>query len=147
MRYCLMVEGQEGITWKQWLALSEACERLGFDGLFTSDHYFSVMGAAGRGSSDAWTAVAAGAARTEPLRLGTLPSPVTFRLPTVLAKVPTTVDQISGGRVEIGMGAGWWAEEHRTHGIPFPPTNERMQVLEEQLGVVQGLFFDGVFCV
>jgi F420-dependent oxidoreductase-like protein len=145
MRFCLMVEGQEGITWKQWLALSEACERLEFDGLFTSDHYFSVMGAAGRGSSDAWTALAAVAARTGRLRLGTLVSPVTFRLPTVLAKVATTVDQISGGRVEIGMGAGWWAEEHRTHGIPFPPTNERMQMLEEQLEIVHGLLSDEVF--
>jgi F420-dependent oxidoreductase-like protein len=144
MRFCLMVEGQEGITWKEWLALSDACERLAFDGMFTSDHYFSVMGAAGRGSSDAWTALAAVAARTERLRLGTLVSPVTFRLPTVLAKVATTVDHISGGRVEIGMGAGWWAQEHRTHGIPFPPTNERMQMLEEQLEIVHGLLSDEV---
>jgi F420-dependent oxidoreductase-like protein len=145
MRFCLMVEGQEGITWEQWLALSEACERLGFEGLFTSDHYFSVMGAAGRGASDAWTALSALAARTERLRLGTLVSPVTFRLPTVLAKVATTVDHISGGRVEIGMGAGWWEEEHRTHGIPFPPTNERMQMLEEQLEIVHGLLSEEVF--
>jgi F420-dependent oxidoreductase-like protein len=145
MRFCLMVEGQEGITWEQWLALSEACERLGFEGLFTSDHYFSVMGAAGRGSSDAWTVLSALAARTERLRLGTLVSPVTFRLPTVLAKVAMTVDHISGGRVEIGMGAGWWEEEHRTHGIPFPPTNERMQMLEEQLEIVHGLLSEEVF--
>jgi F420-dependent oxidoreductase-like protein len=145
MRFCLMVEGQEGITWEQWLALSESCERLGFEGLFTSDHYFSVIGAAGRGSSDAWTVLSALAARTERLRLGTLVSPVTFRLPTVLAKVATTVDHISGGRVEIGMGAGWWEEEHMTHGIPFPATNERMQMLEEQLEIVHGLLSDEVF--
>jgi F420-dependent oxidoreductase-like protein len=145
MRFCLMVEGQEGITWKQWLALSDACERHGFDGLFTSDHYFSVMGASGRGSSDAWTALAAVAARTERLRLGTLVSPVTFRLPTVLTKVATTVDHISSGRVEIGMGAGWWREEHRTHGVPFPPSNERMQMLEEQLEIVHGLLSEEVF--
>jgi F420-dependent oxidoreductase-like protein len=145
MRYCLMIEGQEGITWEQWLALSGACERLGWDGIFSSDHYFSVMGAAGRGSADAWTVLSAVAARTERLRVGTLVSPVTFRHPTVLAKVATTVDHVSGGRVEIGMGAGWWQEEHRTHGFPFPPVGERMQMLEEQLEIVHGLLSKDAF--
>ncbi|HZP89669.1 MAG TPA: LLM class F420-dependent oxidoreductase [Actinomycetota bacterium] len=139
MRFCLMIEGQEGITWEQWLAISRACERFGFEALFTSDHYLSVVGARGRGSSDAWTLLSALAARTERLRLGTLVSPVTFRLPVVLAKAATTVDAISGGRVEIGMGAGWWEEEHRTHGFPFPPSAERMDMLEEQLKIVHGL--------
>lgn len=145
MRFCLMIEGQEGITWEQWLALAGACERLGFEGIFTSDHYFSVVGAAGRGSADAWTLLSALAARTERIRLGTLVSPVTFRHPTVLAKSATTVDRISSGRVEIGMGAGWWREEHRTHGFPFPPAHERMQVLEEQLEIVHGLLSDEEF--
>lgn len=145
MRLCLMIEGQEGITWEQWLALAEAGQRFGFEGLFTSDHYFSVHGAAGRGSADAWTVLAGVAARTERLRLGTLVSPVTFRLPTVLAKVATTVDRISGGRVEIGMGAGWWEEEHRSHGFPFPPVDQRMEMLEEQLEIVHGLLSDEVF--
>jgi F420-dependent oxidoreductase-like protein len=145
MRYCLMIEGQEGITWEQWLALSGACERLGWDGIFSSDHYFSVMGAAGRGSADAWTVLSAVAARTERLRVGTLVSPVTFRHPTVLAKVATTVDHVSGGRVEIGMGAGWWQEEHRTHGFRFPPVGERMQMLEEQLEIVHGLLSKDTF--
>jgi F420-dependent oxidoreductase-like protein len=145
MRFCLMIEGQEGITWEQWLALADACERFGFEGLFTSDHYFSVRGVAGRGSSDAWTTLAALSARTKRLRLGTLVSPVTFRLPTVLAKVATTIDHVSGGRAEIGMGAGWWEEEHRSHGFPFPPTSERMQMLEEQLEIVHGLLSDEVF--
>jgi F420-dependent oxidoreductase-like protein len=139
MRFCLMLEGQEGVTWEQWLTIARACERLGFEGLFTSDHYFSVVGASGRGSSDAWTVLAGLAACTERLRLGTLVSPVTFRHPTVLAKIASTVDRISSGRVEIGMGAGWWQEEHRTHGFRFPPTGERMEILEEQLEIVHGL--------
>jgi F420-dependent oxidoreductase-like protein len=145
VRFCLMIEGQEGITWEQWQALAGACDRLGYDGIFTSDHYFSVMGAAGRGSADAWTILSAVAARTERVRLGTLVSPVTFRHPTVLAKVATTVDHVSGGRVEIGMGAGWWREEHRTDGFPFPPADERMQILEEQLEIVHGLLSEDVF--
>ncbi len=139
MRFGLMIEGQEGITWAQWGRLADACERLGIEGLFTSDHYLSVVAAPGRGSFDAWTVLAGLAARTSRLRLGTLVSPVTFRHPTVLAKVATTVDHISGGRVEIGLGAGWWAEEHRTHGFPFPRDADRMAMLEEQLEIVHRL--------
>ncbi|HEV8564845.1 MAG TPA: TIGR03560 family F420-dependent LLM class oxidoreductase [Actinomycetota bacterium] len=139
MRFCLMIEGQEGVTWERWLELAAACERLGFDGLFRSDHYFSAQGAGGRGATDAWTLLAGLAARTERLRLGTLVSPVTFREPALLAKAATTVDEISGGRVEIGMGAGWWTEEHTQHGFRFPPTAERFERLEEQLAIVDGL--------
>ena len=145
MRFCLMLEGQEGVTWDQWLAIANACEALGLDGLFTSDHYYSVMNVPGRGSSDAWTVIAALAARTDRIRLGTLVSPVTFRHPTVLAKVACTVDRISGGRVEVGMGAGWWEEEHRTHGFGFPPTGERFEILEEQLEIVHGLMSEETF--
>jgi F420-dependent oxidoreductase-like protein len=145
MRFCLMLEGQEGVSWNQWLAFAGACEAYGFDGLFTSDHYYSVMDVPGRGSSDAWTVMAALAARTERIRLGTLVSPVTFRHPTVLAKIASTVDRISGGRVEIGIGAGWWEEEHRTHGFVFPPTGERFEILEEQLEIVHGLLSDPTF--
>lgn len=145
MRFCLMVEGQEGIDWEHWLAVAEACERLGFEGLFTSDHYFSVVGATGRGSNDAWTLLAGLAARTSRLRLGTLVSPVTFRHPTNLAKIVTTVDAISNGRAEIGLGAGWWEEEHRTHGFPFPPDGERMEILEEQLEIIHGLLSKPAF--
>jgi F420-dependent oxidoreductase-like protein len=145
MRFCLMLEGQEGVTWERWLAVAEACERLGFEGLFSSDHYFSVVGADGRGSNDAWTVMAGLAARTSRLRLGTLVSPVTFRNPTNLAKIATTVDAISKGRVEIGLGAGWWEEEHRTHGFPFPPNGERMEMLEEQLEIIHGLLSEPTF--
>ncbi len=136
-----MIEGQEGVTWDQWRALAAAAERLGYEALFTSDHY----GAGGIGSSDAWTVLAGLAARTERLRLGTLVSPVTFRHPTHLAKVATTVDRISAGRAEIGMGAGWWEEEHKAHGFPFPHTGDRFEMLAEQLEIVHGLLSDEQF--
>jgi F420-dependent oxidoreductase-like protein len=139
MRYCLMLEGQEGVTWDEWVAAALAAERLGFEAIFTSDHYFSVMGNRDRGSSDAWTNLAGLAAVTSTIRLGTLVSPVTFRAPAVLAKAAVTVDRISRGRVEIGMGAGWWEEEHRSHGFPFPSVTERFDMLEEQLEIVHGL--------
>lgn len=145
MRVCLMIEGQQGVTWKDWVRLAESCERLGFEGLFRSDHYFSGRGVSGVGSTDAWTVLAAIAASTERLRLGTLVSPVTFRSPGLLAKIAATVDEISDGRVEIGMGAGWWAEEHVQHGFPFPDVPERFERLEEQLTIVHGLFSEETF--
>jgi F420-dependent oxidoreductase-like protein len=141
-----MLEGQEGVTWEQWLAIAERCERHAvFDGIFTSDHYLSVVDVDEPGSNDAWTLLAALAARTERLRLGTMVTPVTFRLPAVLAKAATTVDRISGGRVDLGMGAGWWDQEHRSHGFPFPSTNERFEMLEEQLEIVHGLWSEDTF--
>ena len=145
MRYCLMLEGQEGVTWDEWVAAALAAERLGFEAIFTSDHYFSEMPSHDRGSSDAWTNLAGLAAVTSTIRLGTLVSPVTFRLPAVLAKAAVTVDRISRGRVEIGMGAGWWEEEHRSHGFPFPPVPERFDMLEEQLEIVHGLLTQDAF--
>jgi F420-dependent oxidoreductase-like protein len=145
VRFCLMIEGQEGVTWDNWLALADTAERLGFEALFRSDHYFSGAGAGGRGSTDAWALLAALAARTERIRLGTLVSPVTFRLPSVLAKSAVTVDEISGGRVEIGMGAGWWTEEHAQFGFPFPSTRERFEMLEEQLEIVHRLLTEDRF--
>jgi F420-dependent oxidoreductase-like protein len=145
MRVCLMLEGQEGVTWPEWAAAAQAAERLGFDAIFTSDHYFSVMRNRDRGSSDAWTNLAGLAAITSTIRLGTLVSPVTFRPPAVLAKAAVTVDRISLGRAEIGMGAGWWEEEHRTHGFPFPPPPERFAMLEEQLEIVHGLLTQETF--
>jgi F420-dependent oxidoreductase-like protein len=145
LRFALMLEGQEGVTWSQWLAIARTCERLGFESLVTSDHYLSVVDVPEPGSHDAWTLLGALAASTERLRLGTMVSPVTFRLPAVLAKAATTVDRISNGRVDLGMGAGWWEEEHRTHGIPFPPTGERFEMLEEQLEIVHGLWSQEVF--
>ena len=145
MRFCLMLEGQEGVTWPEWVAAAQTAERLGFDAIFTSDHYFSVMGERDRGSSDAWTNLGGLAAVTSSIRLGTMVSPVTFRHPTVLAKCAVTVDRISGGRVELGMGAGWWEEEHRSHGFEFPPTVTRFDMLEEQLEVIHGLLTEDEF--
>lgn len=147
MRFCLMLEGQEGVTWPDWLAAARTAERLGFDAIFTSDHYLSVMHHRDRdrGSSDAWTVLSALAASTETIRLGTMVSPVTFRMPAVLAKAAVTVDRVSGGRVEIGMGAGWWEEEHRTHGFPFPDAPTRFDMLGEQLEIVHGLLTEERF--
>jgi F420-dependent oxidoreductase-like protein len=136
MRICLMVEGQEDVTWDQWVALARACEDHGLEGLFRSDHYLSVSGKPERGSLDAWATLSALAAVTDRVRLGTLVSPVTFRHPSVLAKGVITADHVSGGRVELGMGAGWHEEEHRAYGFDFPPDDERMLLLEEQLEIV-----------
>ena len=136
MRVCLMIEGQEDVTWDQWLALAGACEEHGLEGLFRSDHYGPLMGMPERGSLDAWATLAALAARTSRIRLGTLVSPATFRHPSVLAKSVTTVDHISGGRVELGLGAGWHEGEHRAHGFEFPATPIRMERLAEQLEIV-----------
>lgn len=133
MRICLMLEGQEGIEWEQWLALALAAEAAGLEGLFRSDHYRSIVRGEPAGSLDAWATLAALAARTERLRLGTMVSPVTFRPASVLAKSVVTVDEISGGRVELGIGAGWYEEEHETYGFPFPSVPERLDELELQL--------------
>ncbi|HEY3263681.1 MAG TPA: TIGR03560 family F420-dependent LLM class oxidoreductase [Actinomycetota bacterium] len=140
MRFSLMVEGQQGPTWDLWTRIADACERLGFEALFSSDHYFPGEGPGGRGSFDAPTILAALASRTERLRLGTMVSPVTFRHPSVFAKIMTTIDHVSGGRAEIALGAGWWEEEHRMHGIPFLTWNERFEMLAEQLEIVHGAF-------
>src|SRR5262245_2963706 len=100
MRICLMIEGQEGVGWEQWLALARACEEAGLEGLFRSDHYTSISAAGERGSLDAWATLAGLAANTDRIRLGTMVSPATFRHPSTLAREAATVDHISGGRVE-----------------------------------------------
>lgn len=131
-----MVEGQEDVTWEQWVALARTAETAGLQALFRSDHYLSVHGRAERGSLDAWGTLCALAAVTDRLRLGTLVSPVTFRHPSELAKLVVTADHVSGGRVELGLGAGWHEPEHRAYGFPFPPTDQRFELLAEQLEVI-----------
>jgi F420-dependent oxidoreductase-like protein len=131
-----MIEGQEDVTWEDWVALAQACERHGIEALFRSDHYLSVAGAHDRGSLDAWATVCGLAAQTTTLRLGTLVSPATFRHPSVLAKMATTADHISGGRIEVGLGAGWMEAEHEMYGFPFAGLRTRMDVLAEQLEIV-----------
>jgi F420-dependent oxidoreductase-like protein len=145
MRIELMIEGQEDVTWAQWVALAQACEEHGVATLFRSDHYLSVSGYEGRGSLDAWTTLAGLAAVTSRLRLGVLVSPATFRHPSVLAKNVTAVDHISGGRVELGIGAGWNEREHAAYGFDFPALGARMELLEEQLRIVRGAWADGPF--
>jgi F420-dependent oxidoreductase-like protein len=136
-----MVEGQEGVTWEHWVALARACDEAGLDGLFRSDHYTS--GADEPGALDAWVTLSALAAVTERIRLGTLVSPVTFRHPSVLAKSVLTADHVSGGRVELGLGAGWMESEHRAYGFPFPELSERLELLAEQAEIVHRLLADG----
>ena len=136
MRICLMIEGQEGQTWEEWQALAQACEEHGLEGLFRSDHYGSLLGP-GRAALDAWATLAALAAQTTRIRLGTLVSPATFRHPSVLAKLAATVDHVSGGRVELGLGAGWNEEEHRRHGFEFPELPVRLERFQEQLEIVR----------
>jgi len=130
-----MIEGQEDVTWPQWLALARACEAHGVEGLFRSDHYRG--GLRGTGSSlDAWATLAGLAAVTSTLRFGTMVSPVTFRPAAVLAKSVITVDHISNGRVELGIGAGWNEREHAQHDLPFPPTPERIALLAQQVETI-----------
>jgi F420-dependent oxidoreductase-like protein len=146
MDLCLMIEGQEGVSWPQWVALARACEEHGIPALFRSDHYMNLDGRhPGHSALDAWTTLSGLAPLTSSLRLGTLVSPATFRHPSALAKALATADHISEGRIELGLGAGWHEREHQAYGFPFPPTGVRMSVLEEQLQVVLGSWAEGSF--
>src|SRR4051795_10897626 len=136
VRLNVMIEGQEGVEWPQWLALAEAAEAAGLEGLFRSDHYQAIGTGSPAGSLDAWTTLAGLAARTTTLRLGTMVSPVTFRPASVLAKSVVTVDHISGGRAELGIGAGWFEREHDAYGFPFLTTRARLDELDRQLGEI-----------
>jgi F420-dependent oxidoreductase-like protein len=134
-----MIEGQEGVTWEQWVALARACEEAGIPNMFRSDHYMGLEAQKPKeGSLDAWATINALSAVTSTLRLGTLVSPVTFRHPAGLAKVVATADHVSRGRIELGLGAGWNEAEHEAYGFLFPPMRTRMQILEEQLAIVLG---------
>jgi F420-dependent oxidoreductase-like protein len=135
-----MIEPQMGLTYDDQLAIARRAEAAGFETLFRSDHYESFPGATGGHTTDAWTVVAGLARDTERIGLGVLVSPVTFRAPGHLAKVVLTADEMSGGRVEVGLGAGWHADEHRRHGFPFPAIGGRADLLEEQLAILHGLW-------
>ncbi len=141
-----MIEGQEGVTWPQWIEIARACERHGISTLFRSDHYMNLDGQhPERGSLDALGSQIALATQTSTLRLGTMVSPATFRHPSELAKLATTADQISQGRFELGLGAGWHEREHAAYGFPFPDLKTRMEILAEQLEVVIGNWSEGPF--
>ena len=134
MRVCLMIEGQEGVTWEHWQALARTAEEAGLDALFRSDHYSAIIRPVA-GALDAWTTLAALAAVTSRIRLGTLVSPATFRHPSVLARMATTVDHISGGRVEVGMGAGWYERDHTENGFPLLDAKARFELFAEQVEI------------
>ncbi|MDJ0377554.1 LLM class F420-dependent oxidoreductase [Cryobacterium sp. PH31-L1] len=139
MRFRIFTEPQQGATYDDVLAVAQATERLGFDAFFRSDHY-QVMGDGDGlpGPTDAWTTLAGLARETKRIRLGTLVSSVTYRPPGILAIQVAQVDQMSGGRVELGLGTGWFEQEHLAYGIPFPA--KRFGMLEEQLEVITGLW-------
>ena len=145
MRVCLMVEGQEGVSWDQWVALARATEDAGLDALFRSDHYLSFSHPDERVVLDAWASLAGLAAVTERIGLGTLVSPATFRHPSNLAKAVVTADHISNGRVELGLGAGWNEAEHRAYGFPFPSTKVRMEMFTEQAEIIHRSWNDRAF--
>lgn len=139
MKFRIFTEPQQGATYDDILAVAQATERLGFDAFFRSDHYRAMGDGDGLpGPTDAWTTLAGLARETKRIRLGTLVSSVTYRPPGILAIQVAQVDQMSGGRVELGLGTGWFEQEHLAYGIPFPA--KRFGMLEEQLEVVTGLW-------
>ncbi|MBA2701366.1 MAG: LLM class flavin-dependent oxidoreductase, partial [Chloroflexi bacterium] len=140
MRYVLMTEPQQGMSYTDQLAAARRAEANGFDAYFRSDHFASFPGEAGKPTTDAWSVVAGLARETQRIGLGVLVSPVTFRHPGVLAKVVVTVDEMSGGRVEVGVGAGWNEPEHNQLGLAFPPIKDRADLLEDQLAIFHGLW-------
>jgi F420-dependent oxidoreductase-like protein len=140
MRFSFMVDPQEGLTYARMLELAQAAESAGFESFVRSDHWLSLQGAWSAHATDAWTTLAGLARDTTGIRLGTLVSPVTFRLPIALAKTVATVDEMSGGRVDLGIGAGWYDAEHERFGIPYPAMPERFEMLDEQLQILIGLW-------
>lgn len=141
-----MIEGQKDVNWPQWVALARSCEEHSIPTLFRSDHYMDLDTRHPQpGSMDAWGTLSALAAVTSTLRLGTLVSPVTFRHPSNLAKLVVSADQISNGRIELGLGAGWQEREHEGYGFEFPPTRTRTDILEEQLQIVLGSWTEAPF--
>jgi F420-dependent oxidoreductase-like protein len=137
----IFTEPQQGASYDDLLAVAREAERLGFDAFFRSDHFLSMGPGTGEpGPTESWVTLAGLARDTDRIRLGTLVTSATFRLPGPLAIAVATVDAMSGGRVELGVGAGWFEEEHRAYGIAFPPTGQRFDRLEEQLAIVTGLW-------
>jgi F420-dependent oxidoreductase-like protein len=140
MRFALMTEPQQGLSYAEQLDLARLAERLGFEAFFRSDHYRSFPGPDDQPTTDAWTVLAGIARETTRIRLGALVSPVTFRHPGSFAKIVTTVDEMSGGRIEVGVGAGWNEPEHSQLGLRFPEIKERADLLEDELAILHGLW-------
>jgi F420-dependent oxidoreductase-like protein len=141
MKLRIFTEPQQGADYQALRSVALAAEELGFDAFFRSDHYLKMGGTSGLpGPTDSWAALAGLAVETSRIRLGTLVTAATFRLPGPLAITVAQVDQMSGGRIELGIGAGWFEAEHAAYGIPFPPLGERFERLEEQLAIITGLW-------
>ena len=140
MRFALMIEAQQGLSYEDQLAIARRAEAAGFEAMFRSDHYASFPGASDQPTTDAWVVLAGLVRETSTIRLGALVSPVTFRHPGNFAKLVTTVDQMSGGRIEVGVGAGWNDEDHVQLGLAFPPIDERAELMEDQLALLRGLW-------
>ena len=140
MRFALMLESQQGLSYGDHVAIAKRAEANGLETLFRSDHYTSFPGPTGQPTTDAWTVMAGLARDTDRIGLGVLVSPVTFRHPGSFAKVVTTVDEMSGGRIEVGVGAGWNELEHRQLGLGFPPITDRADLMEDQLAILHGLW-------
>ncbi len=138
----IFIEPQQGATYSEVVTLARRAEELGFDGFFTSDHYLKIgdHGSGLPGPLDAWTTLAGLARDTEKLRLGTLVSPITFRHPGQLAITVAQVDEMSSGRIELGLGAGWFESEHAAYGISFPSMAERFDRFNEALDIISGLW-------
>ena len=136
----IFTEPQQGATYGQLVRLAQAAESAGFDAFFRSDHFLAIGGDGRPGPTDAWLTLAAIARETERIRLGTLVTSATFRLPGLLAVQVAQVDDMSGGRVELGLGAGWYDAEHSATGVPFPPLGERFERLEETFAILTGLW-------
>jgi F420-dependent oxidoreductase-like protein len=141
MQLGVMIEGQEGLTWDRWRQIMACVEELGFESLWRSDHFMSLVDS-NRESLETWVALTLTAAETTRLRFGPLVCPITFRHPSLLARMAAAVDALSGGRLVLGVGAGWNDQEHRAFGLPFPPLKERMDMLEEALEVIMHLLGD-----
>jgi F420-dependent oxidoreductase-like protein len=141
VEFCIFVEPQQGGTYDQQSRVARAAEAAGFEGFFRSDHFMRIgSGDPGPGPTDAWVTLGAIARETSRVRLGTLVTNATLRHPGVFAVVVAEVDAMSGGRVELGIGAGWYEAEHEALGVPFPPVGERFERLEEQLQILTGLW-------
>lgn len=140
MDFRIFTEPQQGADYSDLLRMAQATEQLGFDGFFRSDHYLAMGQDGAPGPTDAWLTLAALAVQTSRIRLGTLVTSATFRLPGPLAIAVAQVDRMSGGRVDFGLGAGWYEAEHTAYGIPFPDTKQRFEVLSEQLAIITGLW-------
>lgn len=140
MEFRVFVEPQQGARYSDQLAVARAAEQLGFAAFFRSDHYVAMSGDGLPGPTDSWVTLGALARETSSIRLGTLVTSATFRYPGPLAIAVAQVDEMSGGRVELGLGAGWFEKEHAAYGIPFPPVRERFDRLAEQLAVITGLW-------